>query len=162
MVLVTGLFALKAFMWRGHGRARLAATVNPWEDPLDVYRIRIPAHRRAHVTAAPRITGIGWLAFDTKAASVNDTAHQVASSQRSGRRTERVTVRNRSSRARMFYLDVETQGVDPQPRHPLHAEHRASGSTCRSGARGRAGRRARRGPRSPARPARRPLGRRRA
>jgi hypothetical protein len=109
MFWVTALH--ERFVWRGRGRGRVAASVNPWEDPLDVYRIRIPAHRRARITAAPRVTGIRLLAFDHLATSVNDTAHQVASSQRPGRRTERVTLRNRSSRAQTFYVDVESHGV---------------------------------------------------
>jgi subtilisin family serine protease len=102
IVLVNGTFGLKGrFIWR-RGHAKVAATVNPWEDPLDVYRIRVPGHRRVHVTAAPRITGIELAAFSSKATSVNDTARRVARSHRSGRKTERITFRNGNSRARVF------------------------------------------------------------
>jgi Subtilase family len=112
IVLVNGTFSLKGrFIWRGRRRAGLAATVNPWEDPIDVYRIRVPAHSRAHVTAAPRVTGIELAAFSSRAASVNDTPFRVRRSHRAGGKTERIAIRNRSSRARVFYLEVSTQGV---------------------------------------------------
>jgi hypothetical protein len=98
------------FLWRG-GRVRLNASVNPYEDFADVYRIRIRAHHAARISASVHATGVSLRVFNSGAMSVNDTKHRVAFSHHKGRKTERVTVHNRGTRAHVYYVDVEPQGV---------------------------------------------------
>jgi hypothetical protein len=98
-------------VWSGRGRAAVAASVNPNEDWADVYRIRILAHRRARISASVHATGVSLQVFSRGATSINDRRHRVAYSHQRGRATERVTVHNRGSRARVYYVDIEPQNV---------------------------------------------------
>jgi hypothetical protein len=100
-----------AFLWAGGRRTRLTASVNPYEDFADVYRIRIAAHSRAHISAAARSRGVDLSVFRNGATGVNDIRRRVAYSHRKGRATERVVIRNRGSRAHVYYVSIRPQGV---------------------------------------------------
>jgi Subtilase family len=98
-------------LWKGGRRAHLSASVNPYEDFADVYRIRIPAHRSARVSVSVHSTGVSLRVFNGGAASINDNKHRVAYSHLSGHATEHGTVHNRGRKAHVYYVDVEPQGV---------------------------------------------------
>jgi hypothetical protein len=99
------------FLWTGGRHARLSASVNPYEDFADVYRIRIPGHRSAHISVSVHSTGVELRVFNSHAGSINDNKHRVAFSHRRGHATERATVHNRGRKAHVYYVDVEPQGV---------------------------------------------------
>jgi hypothetical protein len=98
-------------VWSGRGHARLDALLDKEEDPVDVYRIVVPAHRKAHLAAVPRFGDVQLEVFNSGATSVNDMPHRIANSHRSGsKRTEHATVVNRGRLAHVYYAMVSPQG----------------------------------------------------
>jgi hypothetical protein len=98
-------------VWSGQGITRLGGLLDRQEDEVDVYRIVIPGRRSARVAVIPRFGDPSLEVFSSAAESVNDLERRVARSRRAGsKRTERVTVRNASSRARSFYVTIRPQG----------------------------------------------------
>ena len=91
------------------GRAvRLDALLDVFEDPADVYRVRLRPRSRVQVRANPGGTDDVALAA-YKAGARNLGSRRVARSGRRGVRTERITLRNRSRRARVYYVAVTVQ-----------------------------------------------------
>jgi hypothetical protein len=89
-------------------RARLVATLDTFEDPADVYRVRLRPHSRVRVSADPaRRDDVVLAAFPRKARNLD--SRTIAASAHRGRRTERFTLRNRSSRRRTLYVAVAVQ-----------------------------------------------------
>jgi hypothetical protein len=76
-------------------RARLDA----YEDPIDVYRVRIPARSRLVVFARPSFGDPQLAVFRRGARSIRRRTHLVDASRRTGTRTESVRISNRSRRA---------------------------------------------------------------
>jgi hypothetical protein len=100
------------FIYKGGRAGRLGATIDVFEDPADVYRIRVRPHSRVRVTANPvRRDDVALHVY--RRGVRNLSARPLKRSARRGRRTERVTLRNRSGRARVFYVAV---GVQPNVR----------------------------------------------
>jgi Subtilase family len=92
----------------GRGRARLVALLDVYEDPADVYRVRLRAHSRAKVSANPAARGdVALYAYRRKAKRLR--SRPLARSAHRGRRTERLVLRNRSGRPRTFYIAVTMQ-----------------------------------------------------
>ena len=78
----------------------------PWQ-----IRPIIPAKGSARVTVTPRFGDPSLEVFSSAAQSVNDEAGLVASSRKAGsKKTERVTLHNRGSKQRSYYLAVKPQG----------------------------------------------------
>jgi hypothetical protein len=97
--------------WSGSGHARLDALLDKEEDPVDVYRIVVPGHKKAHLSAVPRFGDVQLEVFNSAAKSVNDTRHRVAYSHRKGKQhTEHATVSNHGSAAHTYYVMVSPQG----------------------------------------------------
>jgi subtilase family protein len=87
---------------------RLTALLDAFEDPADVYRVRLRPRTRVRVSADPaRRDDIALAGFRGNARSLRARPLDVAS--RRGRRTERITLRNRSRGARTFYVAVAVQ-----------------------------------------------------
>jgi hypothetical protein len=99
------------FLWAGGRRRHVSASVNPYEDFADVYRIKIRGHRSAHLSAAVHSRGVDLSVFNNRASGINDARHRVARSHKRGRATEHVTVHNSGSRAHVYYVSVRPQGV---------------------------------------------------
>jgi hypothetical protein len=95
-------------IFKGGRTRRLGATIDVFEDPADVYRIRLRPRSRAKITADP-VGGddVALRVFGRKARSLRSRPLQ--RSARRGRRTERITLRNRSRRARVYYVAVGVQ-----------------------------------------------------
>jgi hypothetical protein len=93
----------------GGGRSvRLTAMLDAFEDPADVYRIRLRPRSREQISANPARSD------DVALAVYKRSARQLSSrplkrSARRGKRTERITLHNRSRRARVFYVAVRVQ-----------------------------------------------------
>jgi hypothetical protein len=95
-------------IFKGGKVRRLAATIDVFEDPADVYRIRLRPRSRAKITANPvRSDDVDLRVYGRKARSLRAQALQ--RSARRGSRTERITLRNRSRRARVYYVAVRVQ-----------------------------------------------------
>jgi hypothetical protein len=95
-------------IYDGRRRARLFALLDVFEDPADVYRIRLRPRSRVSVSANPSgRDDIALAAYRGNARRIR--SRPLERSARRGRRTERLTIRNRSRRARTFYVAVQVQ-----------------------------------------------------
>jgi hypothetical protein len=98
-------------VWSGGRAARLDALLDKEEDPVDVYRIVLAGHRSVRVSAIPRFGDVELSAFRSSAFSINDTHARAARSRQLGaKKTERITVVNRGSRAHSYFIEVAPQG----------------------------------------------------
>jgi hypothetical protein len=114
----------------GHGRTTLTARLDITEDPEDVYRVWVPAHRRVAITVVPDgdVDVELWNAT-TQSVLVTGAArrkHLIDGSGNDGRAAEHVAVRNRGKRGAHVFLDVYL------PEHGASsAEYRVSITTTR-------------------------------
>ena len=95
------------------GRKRtVRARLDVYEDPVDVYRIRIPARSRVTATARVRFGDPDLAIFRRGARSIRDRRRLADVSERSGTRTETVRLSNRGRRAVSAYvaLAVDSRG----------------------------------------------------
>jgi hypothetical protein len=101
------------YVWRG-GRARtLKASVDPVEDPIDVYRIRLPARRRAAIRLTPSAGNVDLYVYDQKAKNLKGRA--LTRSSLGVGRTDKVRVRNRRKKARTAYVVVKAPSLRDRP-----------------------------------------------
>jgi hypothetical protein len=96
-------------IFRGGKTRRLGASIDVFEDPADVYRIRLRPRSRVKISANPSRTDDVDLRVYARNAQDLDAKRLKRSAHR-GRRTERITLRNRSRRARVYYVAVLVQG----------------------------------------------------
>ena len=85
--------------------ARVAATADYAEDPVDVYRLKLRPGRRVRLELNPSVGDPDLFVFGPKARSVR-SSRSLASSSRGGGSIERLTIRNRGRRTRTFYATV--------------------------------------------------------
>ena len=109
------------YVWRGSGRRSLGGTADRVEDPIDVYRVRLPARSRARVRLRATFGNPDLYVFSSRARSVNDSARILARSRRGTRRTESVRITNRGRSARRFYIAIP---VGRDPAGALNASYR--------------------------------------
>ena len=82
-----------------------------WNGSVDVYRIVVPAHHGAKLSAVPRFGDVQLEVFKASAKSINDTRHRIAFAHRKGsKHTEHATVRNTGRAAHSYYAMVSPQG----------------------------------------------------
>lgn len=96
--------ALSPALYNGRDSA-ITATADFAEDPIDVYRIKVRAGRSARISLSPRVGDPDLFVFGSKAKRVRGT-RPVGVSSRRGKRTDRLTVRNRGRRTTTFYAAV--------------------------------------------------------
>ncbi len=103
-------------VYTGRRTERLVGLLDAYEDPADVYRIRVRRRSSARVIARPVFgdpilagfsSGTKSLARCTRTRCTG--APRLATSRRKGSRTERITLRNRTSRTRTFYVALAPQ-----------------------------------------------------
>jgi subtilisin family serine protease len=100
-----------AAVWTGGAARRVEGLLDRQEDPVDVYRISVPARQTAKISVIPRFGDPSLDVFAAKAISINDVGDRVARSHRSGsKRIERVRVRNPGARKRSYYVTIRPQG----------------------------------------------------
>ena len=95
-------------LWSGRGAARRFGMLDRFEDPIDAFRVRLPARSTVRVALRPRGGDPDLFVLPGSAQSIPvgrqlDRA-LLASSRREGRRTETVTLRNRSRRSRNVFV----------------------------------------------------------
>ena len=93
--------------YRGKGTVRLRALLDVYEDPVDVYRVRVRARSRVTVVARPAFGDPVLFGFAPGTRSVRSTP--VDRSRRRGSRKERITLHNRSSGRRTFFAALGVQ-----------------------------------------------------
>lgn len=94
------------YVWRGSGRRTLGGTADRVEDPIDVYRVRLPARSRARVRLRPRFGNPDLYVFSSRARSVSESSRILSRSRRASGRTDSVKITNRGRSARRFYVAV--------------------------------------------------------
>jgi hypothetical protein len=88
------------------GRATsIAATADYAEDPVDVYRVKIPARRRVRLSLVPRVGDPDLFVFRSSATSVRNS-RSLRSSTKRGDATERLRIGNRGRGTRTIYVAV--------------------------------------------------------
>ena len=88
------------------GRPNLVvATADYAEDPVDIYRVKIPARDRVRLSLAPAVGDPDLFVFGARARSVRRSS-SLRSSSKTGDATERLTIRNRRRRTRTIYVAV--------------------------------------------------------
>jgi hypothetical protein len=98
-------------IWAGGKQVQVDALLDKQEDPVDVYRIVIPAKKSATIKVIPRFGDPSLEVFTTDAVSVNDLDGRVARSRNSGsKKSEQVTVRNKGSKKRSYFIAIKPQG----------------------------------------------------
>ena len=109
------------YVWKGSGRKSLRGTADRVEDPIDVYRIRLPARSRARIRLRALAGNPDLYIFRSSARSVSDRSKIVTRSRRATGRTDSVTIANRGRRARRFYVAIPVGG---DARGALNAAYR--------------------------------------
>jgi Subtilase family len=103
-------------IWRHGGARKLRALVDKYEDPADVYRIVFPPHARVRVSLRPIFGNPDLAAFTRSATSTADDEQLIGRSRHSGKRRDRLTLRNPSKRRRsaylVVYIDQKTRTLD--------------------------------------------------
>jgi hypothetical protein len=96
-------------IFTGRAPTSFAAQLDAYEDPADVYRVVVRAHRSARVAATPTAGAVELEAFDTRASSISRTRGRVGRSARRGAVPQRLTLRNRTARSKVFYVALGVQ-----------------------------------------------------
>jgi hypothetical protein len=95
------------YVWRGVPRPPLRASVDVVEDPVDVYRIRVPARRGVLVLLRTGFGDADLFAFPGDRKTLH--GRPIARSQHNGRRTDSFTLRNPSGTPRRFYIAIDSE-----------------------------------------------------
>ena len=103
-------------VFTGRATKRLVGLVDAYEDPADVYRLRIRKRSRVRVIAKPTFGDPVLAGFSSGTSSLAKctrsgcrSSRRLATSRRKGSRTERITLRNRTGRTRTFYVALGAQ-----------------------------------------------------
>jgi len=95
------------FVWRGKGKRRLKGTVDRVEDPVDVYRIKVPRRTRFAIRLRPLFGDPDLSVFRSSAKSTSNTSKRLARSTRGTKKTDRVKLANKASRAKTLYVVID-------------------------------------------------------
>ena len=103
------------FIYDGKPRIRtLRARLDQYEDPADVYRVKLPSRSRTRITVNPSYGDSDLAVF--RGSARNTGARALARSQRGGSRNDSLVIRNsRPSARRAFvevYIDPAATGLD--------------------------------------------------
>jgi hypothetical protein len=95
----------------GKGHARRNGLLDIFEDPADVYRIKVRGHHRVKITAKPsgRRDDVALRVYRRKAKRISSKPY--LKSLRKGHKTERLVLRNRGKRPKVYYVAVKVQGT---------------------------------------------------
>jgi subtilisin family serine protease len=95
------------YEWKGVPSTRtLKGTADRVEDPIDVYRIRLPRRARARIRLRPSFGNPDLYIFRGAAKSITDDANIIARSKLGTKKIDSVTISNRGRTARRFYIAI--------------------------------------------------------
>jgi hypothetical protein len=97
------------YIWRGLPRAPLRASVDVVEDPLDVYRVQVPAGRSVRAVLRTTFGDADLFAFPGTRKTLG--GRPLARSENNRLRTDALTLRNPSRTARRFYLAIDSSSA---------------------------------------------------
>jgi subtilisin family serine protease len=96
------------FVWRGVARAKLSASVDRVEDPVDVYRIRVPAKARIKIRLHPTFGDPDLRIYSSRSKNFAN-GQLIDRSLRGTGRTDVVDLVNRSGDSRSAYVVVTAE-----------------------------------------------------
>jgi hypothetical protein len=108
-------------IWTGGSPRKLTALLDRFEDPSDVYRIRIPGHRTARIRVRPRFGDTDVDVYAGGAPTVASDRGLIHRSKHRGRRPDGARIRNSGAKTRTAYIQVYVRG-----RHPLDSRYTLS------------------------------------
>ena len=94
------------YLWTGGKRRTLGGSADQVEDPIDVYRVRLPVRSSARIRLRPSFGNPDLFVFGSNARSIDDNAKIVTRSRNSAQRTDSVTITNRTGSKRRFYVAI--------------------------------------------------------
>jgi len=107
---------VKKAIWSGGKPRRLRAVLDQFEDPADVYRVRIPGRARVRISVSQRFGDADLAAFTRAARSTGDDEQLIGRSRRKGSRKDSLSLVNPSRRERLAYVEVyideKARGLD--------------------------------------------------
>jgi len=92
--------------------AAIAATVDYAEDPIDLYRIRVPGRKRVRLSLRSRLGDADLFVYAPRGRAL-ETSRALTGSSRRGQATDRASVRNRGRRRRTLYVAVGFSEANP-------------------------------------------------
>ena len=92
------------YIWRGFPRASLRASVDVVEDPVDTYRVQVPAGRSVRVLLRTTFGDADLFAYPGTRKTL--AGKPIARSEQNGRATDSLTLRNPSGVPRRFYVAI--------------------------------------------------------
>jgi subtilase family protein len=95
--------------YKGKGHKRLFGLLDEFEDPADVYRIRLRGHSTRRITANP--TGkddVALYVYRRKAKRLSQKPYRKSAHKRRGK-TERIKLRNTGKREKTYYVALRVQ-----------------------------------------------------
>jgi subtilase family protein len=98
-------------LFKGRKRAKVKGLLDVFEDPADVYRIKVRGHRTVKITAKPGgpTDDITLAVYKRKA---KELTHPLKKSAHKGRhKTERIRLHNGGRRPKTYYVATEVQGT---------------------------------------------------
>jgi Subtilase family len=101
----TGVLPRQPVVFSGRKGVRGGGSLDLFEDPADIYRITLPAHRKVFVSVKPVFGDVDVAVYDRKATSLRQTSRILKRSRHAGSKTDAVTVRNRGKK-RTAYVAV--------------------------------------------------------
>ena len=116
---VDGRNITEDLVWGGHGRRTVLATLDQYEDPIDVYRIEVPGRVRFRITLRPVYGDPDVQFYAGEARTVYRKRGLVIGSYRRGRRIDEVIVNKHRRGAEEAYVVVY-----PKVRSALAAGYR--------------------------------------
>jgi hypothetical protein len=90
----------------GGGKRTVRARIDRLEDPADVYRVRVGAHRKVRLRLEPSFGDADLEIYRAGADTIYSKRGRLARSRRSGTKTETITWKNRSRRTVTIYADT--------------------------------------------------------
>lgn len=94
------------YVWTGAARRALNGSVDRVEDPIDVYRVRLPARSRARIRLRARFGNPDLFIFRSDARAIEQSSKILTRSRHATGRTDSVKITNRGRRARRFYIAI--------------------------------------------------------
>jgi hypothetical protein len=92
------------YVWTGGAATTLSASVDPVEDPVDVYRVRVKAHRQAKVTLTPSAGNADLRVYSGRAKGLS--AKPLSKSQRGSGKPDVVRVSNHTNKPATYYVAI--------------------------------------------------------
>jgi len=94
------------YVWKGLNKRMLDGSADRVEDPVDVYRIRLPKRSKARIRLRPSFGNPDLYVFGSSARSTSDSSKIITRSKHATKQTDSVKLTNRGRSARSFYVAI--------------------------------------------------------